>query len=580
MTRTLLAIVLVAALALSACDGSHTDGVRSIAGSWAFHPGDDTSWASATFNDSAWTHLQVPGSWGRQGHQDVSGIAWYRLRVSPTWPTDQPLGVTIGKVHAAYELYADGVKVGGVGQLPPNPEQVYDRHATYIIPFSTPRQSITLALRVWRPEHRHPGEAGPTGGPFEIGPLATLLERAKLLEVDRLVFFCVFMAVAIYLLGLWLLRPKSKEYGYFAVVALCAATYVFLLTQWKYTLTSDFVFLKKTEHMMLYVTPIFLTEFLGEFLGRPRNLWVRIAETAFAIGGLAVLLSPGLEFALRLLPFLEGYSFICGMVALAMLGWWWHKGDRNAGVVGSGVLAMVIAMTHDAFVDRGLIVGPRFAAYGFVAMVTGLALLLGVRFHRAVEGIANMSRELEGRVKQRTAELADAYSRMEELALRDPLTNLLNRRAITERASAGLSLAHRRKAAYSVALIDIDHFKAINDTHGHDAGDRVLVAVAEALGMSARVSDDVARWGGEEFLVLLPDADQAASLLAGERLRAAIASMIIGANALRVAATVSVGVATSDGLPEKTTLFEELVRRSDEALYRAKESGRNRVSAA
>jgi diguanylate cyclase (GGDEF)-like protein len=157
---------------------------------------------------------------------------------------------------------------------------------------------------------------------------------------------------------------------------------------------------------------------------------------------------------------------------------------------------------------------------------------------------------------------------------------MLNRRAITERASAGLSLAHRRKAAYSVALIDVDHFKAINDTHGHDAGDRVLVAVAQALGATARVSDDVARWGGEEFLVLLPDADEAASQQAAERLRVAIASTIVAANALAVHATVSVGVATSSVSAEKPATFEELVRRSDEALYRAKDSGRNRVCSA
>jgi diguanylate cyclase (GGDEF)-like protein len=377
-----------------------------------------------------------------------------------------------------------------------------------------------------------------------------------------------------------LLRPQSREYGYFAAVAVCAATYCFLLTQWKYTLTSDFVFLKKTEHLMLYATPVLLVEFLWEFLGRRRNAWVRGAQILFAIGGLAVILSPGLEFALWLLPFLELYAFTGAIACLILLLYWWRQGDRNAGVVGLGILTLTIAMTHDGLVDRGLMVGSRIAGYGFAGLVIGVGIILAIRFHRAVEGLASLSRELEGRVKERTTELADAYGRMEELALRDPLTNLLNRRAISERASAGLSLAQRRKSPFSVALIDVDHFKAINDTHGHDSGDRVLVAVAQALGATSRVSDDVARWGGEEFLVLLPDTDKQASLLAAERLRAAVASMIIGANALRVAATVSVGVATTDSAAETAAKFEELVRRSDEALYRAKEGGRNRVIAA
>lgn len=572
--RTL--IVPIAALLLSACNATHQDAVRSLAGPWAFHPGDDPQWASPDFDDSAWSRLQVPLSWGVQGYQDVSGVAWYRIRVDRDRPSDQPMGVTIGKIDAAYELYADGVKLGGVGQLPPAPREEYDRHATYVLPLSTAHRAATIALRIWRPPGRHPGEAGPTNGPFEIGPLTALIARANLAEVDRLVLASIFLVAALYMFGLWLLRPKSHEYAWFAAVAVAAGAYSFLLTQWKYAFFSDFIAMKKTEHFLLHVTPILLFQFVWDFLKRPKPMWLRLLQMPFAAGALAVALSPGLEVALAFLPLLEIYAAVAALVCLGCLAYWAYRGDRNAIGVGVGILALTIAMTRDSLIDRGAIVGPTYLTYGFAVMAAGLALSLGVRFHHAVEGLDALSRELEKRVWQRTAELSHAYRRMEDLALRDPLTNLLNRRSIVERASAGLALAHRRQSPYSVALIDVDRFKAVNDAYGHAVGDRVLVAVAEALAAAVRISDDVARWGGEEFLVLLPDADNSSACRACERLRAAIEEIAVWDDDSPIRVTVSVGVASAD-VPVP---FEDLMRRADYALYAAKEEGRNRIHAA
>jgi diguanylate cyclase (GGDEF)-like protein len=248
-----------------------------------------------------------------------------------------------------------------------------------------------------------------------------------------------------------------------------------------------------------------------------------------------------------------------------------------------GILALTIALTHDALIDQGRIVGPRLATYGFSVMVVGMALSLAIRFHRAVEGLDVLSRELEGRVQSRTAELAEAYRRMEELALRDPLTGLLNRRAAKERASAGLALAQRQGTPYGVALIDVDGFKLVNDAHGHAAGDRVLVAISQALTAAVRISDDVARWGGEEFLVLLPDTDEAAACQACERLRAAIEANAVPAEdgtSTQIRVTVSVGVASAEAREDRPAVFEDLLKTADQALYLAKEDGRNRIRSA
>lgn len=576
LLRTTLA--LGAALVSLACQPSTSSQVQSLAGAWAFHPGDDLRWADPAFDDSDWPRLRVPGSWGRQGYDDVIGLAWYRLQVSPEWPPGEPLGVTIGKINAAYEIFVDGVKVGGVGQLPPNPLSEYDRYATYVVPAPAP-STLSIALRVWRPPHRDPGDAGATGGPFEIGPLRVLLPRARVGEVDRLGLALVFTAVGIYMFGLWLLRTSSREYGLFALLAMCAAGYSLMITQWKYTFAADFLALKKFEHLLLYVTPAVLIEFLYVFVRRQVPVALRLAQVAFGVGAVAVLLSPGLELALWLLPWLEVFAIATALVWLTSLAVWSWQGNRDARTVGVGALALTVVMTHDAVVDRGLLVDPRLAPYGFAVLLIGMAVALAARFHHAVDGLASLSRELEARVEQRTVELAAAYRRMEELAGRDSLTNLLNRRAIVERARGSLSHARRAAEPYAVALVDIDHFKAINDTHGHAAGDRVLATVAAEIAATVRAADDVSRWGGEEFLLLLPASDGQAGRHAMERVRAAIerTPVALDDRATPIHFTASIGVAATADVGDPAATFDALARRADEALYRAKQSGRNAV---
>jgi len=438
---------------------------------------------------------------------------------------------------------------------------------------------ITIALRVWRPPHRDPGDSGPTGGPFEIGPLQVLLERAKLVEVDRLGLVLVFTAVGIYMLGLWLLRTSSREYGLFALLAICAAAYSLLITQWKYTFAADFLVLKKLEHVLLYVTPAVMFEFLYVFLRKPVPVWLRVAQVLFGLGAVGVLLTPGLDFALWLLPWLEVFATSTALVLLTSLGIWSWQGSRDARTMGVGTLAITVVMTHDAFVDRGLLVDPRLAPFGFAVLLIGMAVALAVRFHHAVDGLATLSRELETKVEERTVELAEAYRRMEDLACRDSLTNLLNRRAIEERAVGSLAHASRGGEPFAVALVDVDHFKAINDTHGHAAGDLVLAAVAREIAATVRAADDVSRWGGEEFLLLLPASDGQAAWRAMERVRAAIEStrVVLDESSSPIRFTASIGVAAATKVEDPAAAFDALTHRADEALYEAKQGGRNAV---
>src|SRR5215210_9551712 len=180
------------------------------------------------------------------------------------------------------------------------------------------------------------------------------------------------------------------------------------------------------------------------------------------------------------------------------------------------------------------------------------------------------------RTKTLQEELVGQYRRLETMLHEDPLTGLFNRRYVLTRLAGLISGARRHGRPLSVAMIDIDHFKRLNDAYGHDAGDAALVATTLALRDRLRAEDELGRLGGEEFLALLPDASAEAAGVVAESLRASVESVRTRIDELELAVTVSIGWATWDGEEDA----DELVRRADQALYTAKRSGRNAVRGA
>jgi two-component system, cell cycle response regulator len=180
-----------------------------------------------------------------------------------------------------------------------------------------------------------------------------------------------------------------------------------------------------------------------------------------------------------------------------------------------------------------------------------------------------------GRTKVLQQELIEQTRRLETLIFEDSLTGLANRRYILTQLGSQVSAARRHGRPVSVAIVDIDHFKPVNDEHGHHAGDLVLVAVAASLSNHLRAEDQLGRLGGEEFLVVLPDTDAAAAERVTEKLRCEVAGTRVQHDGHELSVTVSIGMATWDGEPP-----EELLRRADEALYAAKAAGRDRALSA
>ncbi len=170
----------------------------------------------------------------------------------------------------------------------------------------------------------------------------------------------------------------------------------------------------------------------------------------------------------------------------------------------------------------------------------------------------------------------EASRRMYEATVRDSLTGVYNRHFVEERLAGELSYAKRHGASLSVLFVDADHFKRVNDTYGHAAGDEVLRRLAAALVATLRAEDVVARIGGEEFVLVLRGISAVGVLSVAERIRAAVEALEIVHEGRRIPLTVSIGAATQS--PEREIeSVEELLATADAALYRAKLAGRNSV---
>jgi len=176
------------------------------------------------------------------------------------------------------------------------------------------------------------------------------------------------------------------------------------------------------------------------------------------------------------------------------------------------------------------------------------------------------------RIKRLQDELAAKNEQLAVLAVTDALTGVANRGHIEQFIDDEAARAQRYGVPLSVAMIDIDHFKNVNDTHGHPFGDRVIREVSRVMSEAVRQVDRVGRYGGEEFLVVLPGTDGAGARILGDRVRQGVADLYLEPEGVRV--TISVGVAQWE---PGTGSWEDVVERADQALYRAKEGGRNRV---
>lgn len=263
---------------------------------------------------------------------------------------------------------------------------------------------------------------------------------------------------------------------------------------------------------------------------------------------------------------------VCSIVAASIL-------DRGYGFGVAGLAVIVLTGPYVTIDTRDLLRINLLALAATFIVVLALPLQpfdrVGTAVFVLLAAIVSM---LLGRVLEASNRRAFALELEQHKDARtDALTGLSNRRAMQERGRADLKLGRRSATPVSVVLCDLDHFKNINDRHGHEAGDAALITTAQVLRAALRESDALGRWGGEEFIAVLPSTHAAGAAEVAERMRNAIASTKF--DGLDSGATISIGVATSQMLDDPALEWDLLIKEADQRLYRAKREGRNRVIA-
>jgi diguanylate cyclase (GGDEF)-like protein len=281
------------------------------------------------------------------------------------------------------------------------------------------------------------------------------------------------------------------------------------------------------------------------------------------------------------------------ITSIMLVDLWWGFGallllPHDALIVDAVVFAFVMLMAggHTASYSAH----PFTVIAGVLCLTVPITIYFGLQpdtFHRAMAFVSVMFvaaslRSINtlgyffGRTYRLAHELKREKARAEELARTDFLTGLANRRAFYEQGEIELHRLQESTRPAVVVMLDIDHFKSINDRYGHASGDAVIRALANLIRGNLRADDIAGRLGGEEFALLLPDTAADDAFAAAERIRVAAESLLVEGEGVRISFTISVGVAM---LFEGATL-DQWIARADAALYKAKQSGRNRVLAA
>lgn len=551
-----------------------SDGV-SLSGQWRFKPGDDFDWASPGLNDGDWGYMDVPGRWPTGGYPDSGQIAWYRmtLKIHSGIARDgqlSQLAVHLGQILSAYEFYAGGQLLGGAGSMPPLAKAEYDRERIISIPMSAVGDdgSLVLALRVWggSPRSIKAWSGGVVNGAFMLGEYRTLLLSGFYVEVPRVIFCALFLAFGLYHLYLYSRNRQLDTYLWFGWMAITISIYGLMLTQYKYLLGWSFVGMKKTELAMLYIFPALAIQMFWPLLGMSVGRALRAYQLSFVALCVLVIAIPGQAIHYATLGLWQLWSLPLLLYMPWLLIGKTLEGNKEARPLALGVVIFVCTCVNDLLIDFTYLETNRLVPIGFVAILVSMAISLADRFTTMFGG-------LESEVAQRTLELREANEALAEAARVDHLTGLLNRRGFTEELELELGRELRTGRGFSVVLADVDNFKKFNDSNGHYCGDVVLKQVATILSQRVRMMDCVARWGGEEFIFLLPETGAEGAAIIAEKLREVIESLPLHFEGQRLGITMTFGVAAHRG----DESIDMCIDRADTALYEGKAMGRNTV---
>jgi AraC-like DNA-binding protein len=342
--------------------------------------GDNPVYKEPAIDESRWKAVSLPSTWGSY-FKKYSGICWYRTHI--TFPSDEPvraLGVRLGKISDADEVYFNGALIGKSGQFPPHQVSAYDKKRLYEIPVQLirPGEDNVLAVRVQGLfEHN---VSGLYEGPFEIGPYAAMLFHFYTGEFIPVFTVLVYIVISLYFLVIFINRSFDREYLFFSIFAFVCALYLSFWSQWKYFLfPGNFLFFKKIEYILVQaIVPLLLTYVLSFYKKRLSRLHYLYFGLSL-IGALTVLFTSNVKIWYTTVFYIA--EPVWGVVFAYMLyvSYKELKVDRKAWYIIALLIVMITVMVNDTMVIRNIYRFWRISHAGFFAVIVGTAYLFRKR---------------------------------------------------------------------------------------------------------------------------------------------------------------------------------------------------------
>jgi len=514
------------------------------------------------------------------------GYATYHVKVKLPHTIPQ-LALNIPVIGTAYVLYVDEEIHASGGNVSINANESVAGYNPQTILINPKSDTFTLTLKV----SNHQYFWGGVWTPLRLGAVDVIYQDQLQRLIRYLFLLAIFLTVAMFNLTQFSLRPSDPLPFVIAVSCILlalrelGASHLFHLAgaaSWTFDTT------ERINFLTFYASiPVMVAYFHLSFI---REYSKKIMSLIYGISGgfcLLVVLTPPAIFSATV-------HWYQGFVLLLMpyMVWGLVQAVRNrrhgARLLILSILFIFILMLNDILYALGIIGTTSLISFGLVALILCLNYLTYNRFIHAgrenevLSGALQQSNKellafsntLEQQISQRTSELELANRKLEEIASHDSLTGLINRRGLAIFIEQMIQQHRREGSPFCLSIIDLDHFKQVNDNYGHDAGDLVLLEVAKLMKLIIRSQDTVVRWGGEEFLILLPRTTLKGAEETANKLRTAIKNKMFDGLPLRITATFGIAQFT-----DKES-FEVCLKRADQALYEGKENGRDRVEIA